>query len=99
MTVREIQCGIDIGEIVPSTALSGLEGMQLMPAGDKLALLTPPTPDLYRLDQPDQYRLFLINPSSGSVSYSGVFDVVPEPDVSTLAAVSTLLVRRRRSNR
>ena len=87
-----------INEIVGGTGQNGPEGMQLLTAGNLLALLTPPTPDLYRLDQPDAYRLFLIDRSTGDVSYFGPIPV-PEPATAgTLAAAlgSFLLVGRRR---
>jgi hypothetical protein len=91
-----------INDLVASSSPNGPQGMQLLTAGNMLALLTEPTPDLYRLDLPDAYRLFLIDRTSGNVTYSGAFSstaLLPEPAAGIMViTMLAIIIASRRSS-
>ena len=68
---------------------------QLVATGDKLALISPPLPDLYAPHLPPQVRRYLIDPASGEVMVMGV---IPEPGCEVVMAALGMIgmVLRRR---
>lgn len=84
---------INLSDYIPYE--SDLWDYQLTATGDRLSLITPAVPDLYRPHLPPQAMSYLINPATGAVTYLGA---IPEPGAGALLAATLggALLRRRR---
>ena len=85
---------------VPAMNHFDLFEVQLVAAGDRLVLLTPPGDpgEANALAVPAQHS-YLINPRTGAVQALGPVHVVPEPGVGVVVACAGRVLLRRRGRR
>jgi len=83
---------VQLSQPIPGGSQGSSWPDQLVAVGDQLAVITPPTVDLYEPEILPQARFFLINPKTGLVNYSGT--IVPEPAALLLIPLGMLLLSR-----
>jgi hypothetical protein len=87
---------VALSELIPPAGSFASRSYQLLVDGDRLMLLAAPCPDWDFPELPAVQRAYVIDPTTGDVTYLGAFPAdVPEPATGALLALSSALTLRR----